>query len=401
MKNRYSLIFTITCIVLSSYTFSVIGQCTDYTNAIFTSVTKTTVTYSDVYNLEMDIYEPDGDNSTSRPLMIIAHGGSFVSGKKDDWPMPNLGDHFAKRGYVVASIQYRLGSSASELLDSLNVLDIVMKAISDERAAIRYFTKDAATVNQYRVNPHMIVVGGYSAGSILGIPTAYINDINEVGSHIVPVINANGGLEGNSGNAGYSSTVHAVLNLAGAIDELDLIKVGDPVMVSCHGTADGTVPYFHDQVLKGTFQSSSIIKVHGSGNMNAHMDKLGMDNDLTTITGGDHPDLCNFDVLSDFLGPFTCEKMKQFPVSVNDNGSINNTINVYPNPSNNIINIVSEKKITAIQLRDLQGRVVFQMTDLLESNAELSLGNLAKGIYTLTVAFEDSIAVQHQKIVLR
>ena len=49
-----------------------------------------------------------GDTENNRPLIILAHGGSFIAGVRANPSMVSLGEAFAKRGYVVASISYRL-----------------------------------------------------------------------------------------------------------------------------------------------------------------------------------------------------------------------------------------------------------------------------------------------------
>ena len=52
-----------------------------------------------------------------------------------------------------------------------------MNGISDAKAAIRYFRKDAATNgNIFGIDPNQIYIGGYSAGAILAVNLAYIND---------------------------------------------------------------------------------------------------------------------------------------------------------------------------------------------------------------------------------
>jgi carboxylesterase type B len=59
--------------------------------------------------LTLDVYEPANDTMTERPLIVWVHGGSFVGGTKNDPDVTSLCEHFAKRGYVCASINYRLG----------------------------------------------------------------------------------------------------------------------------------------------------------------------------------------------------------------------------------------------------------------------------------------------------
>ena len=79
-KNLLSLI------LLSISIFSY-GQCNGrYQTEIFNTVSVSTVNYSDVYNdffHKMDIYTPDGDTVTNRPVIVYMHGGAFYAGEKD------------------------------------------------------------------------------------------------------------------------------------------------------------------------------------------------------------------------------------------------------------------------------------------------------------------------------
>ena len=47
--------------------------------------------------LKMDIYQPSGDTASIRPLIVFAHGGSFIAGDKTNIDQVNLCTHFAKR----------------------------------------------------------------------------------------------------------------------------------------------------------------------------------------------------------------------------------------------------------------------------------------------------------------
>ena len=83
--------------------------------------------------------------------------------------MVTLCEAFAKRGYVTASIRYRLTNLQSLL--SPNSYDIfsqtVVNSVSDMKSAIRYFRKDVINNNNsYGINPDQIFVGGYSAGAV-------------------------------------------------------------------------------------------------------------------------------------------------------------------------------------------------------------------------------------------
>ena len=94
MKQLYTLLLLT---FISAFTFA---QCDGrYQTEIFSSVSDTTVNYSDVYTdnaHEMDIYTPDGDTETNRPLIIFIHGGTFIAGDKANSDCIDFCKKFAK-----------------------------------------------------------------------------------------------------------------------------------------------------------------------------------------------------------------------------------------------------------------------------------------------------------------
>ena len=87
--------------------------------------------------------------------------------------MISLGEAFAKRGCVVASISYRL-MNILDLIISSSTLNGVAKALSDGKGAIRYFRKSVVEGNQYNIDPSQIYFGGNSAGAIIAIHAAFM-----------------------------------------------------------------------------------------------------------------------------------------------------------------------------------------------------------------------------------
>ena len=81
---------------------SLIAQCEGrYQSEIFNSVSVTTVNYSDIYNdsyHSMDIYTPDGDVETNRPVILYMHGGSFYGGNKTMTDCVDFCENMAKKG---------------------------------------------------------------------------------------------------------------------------------------------------------------------------------------------------------------------------------------------------------------------------------------------------------------
>ena len=83
-KLRFTLVsFLATSLLFGSMA---IGQtaCGDrYMEEIFSEVAMETVTYTEGANaFLMDIYQPVGDTLSERPVIIMAHGGSFAGGTR-------------------------------------------------------------------------------------------------------------------------------------------------------------------------------------------------------------------------------------------------------------------------------------------------------------------------------
>ena len=367
---------------MSSELFS---QCDGrYENEIFDEVSKTIVEYTDVYNwsaldsgLDMDIYQPVGDTVTNRPVLIFAHGGVYVAGNKNNPPMVSLCEAFAKRGYVTASIQYRLTSSLSLL--SPDASDIfsqtVLNSVSDMKAAVRYFRKDVAENNNtYGINPDFIFVGGYSAGAVTAAHLSVIDD-NQVPAEFQSFYDVAGGIEGNSGNSGYSSEVSGAILLAGAINTLDFIDADDEPIVSLHASDDNTVSYECANALG----NASLPFLCGSGKIHEELQNVGVINDLYTFPSGGHAapisDIEETAVpfISDFLYNLICQS-----TSVDNNESP--LFSVYPNPCQNYINIENLNRINNVVVIDLLGNIVSEIQ--LKSGAnQINTSALSEGVY--------------------
>ena len=373
------LFLTITLLSIQAF-----AQCDGrYENEIFSSFTKTEVEFTNVYDwsitnsgLDMDVYTPDGDSYTERPLIIFAHGGSFWSGNKTNPMMVALCESFAKRGYVAASIQYRL-TSIWNLTDSMHMLQTVMNGISDAKAAIRYFRKDAATNgNIFGIDPNQIYIGGYSAGAILAVNLAYINDTVGVPSHLIPIINTSGGLEGNSGNPGYSSDVKAVVNVAGAVYKSSYINANDVPIVSVHASDDGTVPYFCDHAMSNPL----ILRVCGSGIIHDAVVSSGIYNSLYTFPSGDHsiPLTQVNNVTIPFISDFLYTTLDCYEGSNVTENEVN--VSVYPNPTRDFLNVSSYDHAVDIQVMNMLGeRFSFPVS----SDGKINVSALPSGVYCL------------------
>ena len=116
-------------------------------------------------NLKMDIYMPEDDGDTQRPLLLMMHGGSFFVGHKGELGQSGWCDYFAKLGYVAASIDYRLGY----LPVRRDITDAEDRALEDADAAIAYLLGR----EDLRIDPNKIFAAGTSAGAILSLKLAF------------------------------------------------------------------------------------------------------------------------------------------------------------------------------------------------------------------------------------
>ena len=240
----------------------------------------------DTVDLFMDIYAPDEDTLRHRPVIILAFGGAFTSGSRDDVIMPALCRQYAEKGWVAASIDYRLFPSSMGSPDSLELIDANMKAVSDMKAAVRYFRQSAAEGNPYRVDPDFIVVGGYSAGAFTGIHAAMIDPTDVLPVGLEGIIENNGGLEGNTGspeNRSYASDIQAVLSYAGAVFDTAFVDVTDPPIASLHGLNDETVPANRGRAV-------NTVTTFGSQLLHQRAENIGLTNVFTSIAEAGHID---------------------------------------------------------------------------------------------------------------
>ncbi len=242
---------------------------------------------NDTVALFVDLYKPSNDTLSNRPLIILAHGGSFIAGSRQDEFINDLCRRFARRGYVTASISYRLGVNQQNFLNiSEEFIMAAIRATQDFNAAVRFFKKSATQGNPYGIDTSKIVSGGYSAGSIAALHSVYLRDTSVASQQVRSLIKLLGGVEGNSGNPGFSSESHILVNVAGAVLDTQIIlqQYVRPI-ISFHGTSDNTVKYGRGFVQVNGF---NILQLDGSSLIDMRVNHLGSKSSLISFPGVDH-----------------------------------------------------------------------------------------------------------------
>lgn len=214
-----------------------------------------------------DLYEPAGDSNTKRPLIIWMHGGGFSFGSKDAKGIKLWGETFAKRGYVCAGINYKLGSKFS-MFSAGALTKSSYYAVQDARTAVAYFKKNAA---KYGIDPDKIILAGNSAGGIIALLTAYTNN-----AELANKADLNSKEDENVSMSAMRTHVAGVINFWGGVFKLEWLKNARVPIVSVYGDKDGLV---HPGANNNFYGS---ISVHNEA------DKLHIPNDIKVFEGYSH-----------------------------------------------------------------------------------------------------------------
>lgn len=222
-----------------------------------------TVVYKKLPDRELllHVFEPKGFKAgDKRGCYVIIHGGGWTGGNaKRMYP---FAAHFADKGLVGISIQYRLHNAKAGVT--------VFDCVKDARSAIRYVRSHAAELG---IDPQKLIVSGGSAGGHLAAATAMFDQVNEAGE-----------------DASISTVPNALILLFPVIDcskdgygqakigdrwqelsPVHHVRAGLPPTLTFHGTGDTVTPFagakdFHEAMLKAGNQSELVVNeggVHG------------------------------------------------------------------------------------------------------------------------------------------
>lgn len=402
------------------------AQCTGlrYRDIMFDDTTISNIQYGQnvtltnaATNLRMDVWMPKGDTATNRPLIILAHGGNFLGGSKTGTDVLQFCNDFSDMGYVVASIDYRVGMTNFPFPgpDSTDATEAVIRAVQDAKAAVRFFKKDVTVSgNTYGVDTSNIYFMGVSAGGFMALQVAYLDDEMEFPSwaDTTGQYGLHGGIEGLSGNQGYSSKVRAVINIAGALGDTAYIDAGDVPCINFHGDADGTVPYGSDLItLVGVYP---LLQVDGSYSIDARLDQMGIENCFETYEGQDHvPHVSNplyydttLTLTRNFLVHYICgdplDCSYSNPIGVNELPAIPSVLEVYPNPADENLNVNTSRLVGTdyvVELYNAQGALVSTQAADVDGTTTINTENLAPGIYIMNVT--NGTQLWTQKVVIK
>ena len=228
--------------------------------------------------LKLDLYQPKTD--AKNKIIYLMHGGGFLHGEKEDFI--KYSNYLVKQGFTVCNLNYRL--IPDEYHEQLNY-DIyatsLVFAMDDLDSAIRYIHDS----NNYNIDNHEIIVGGFSAGALTSLHYAYINSVDDLFLLSENDIFTNLSKEKQSFMPKFTEKkyeISKVINIAGSLLSPYLIHEGEPSIISIHSVGDEVVPYE-----SGDTDGTGIIS-YGSKVIHKTASNLSIMNKLVTISDDDH-----------------------------------------------------------------------------------------------------------------
>ncbi len=335
-------------------------------------------------DLLLDVYQPKNDTETKRPCIVFAHGGAFLFGSREDQTGINVCENMSEKGYVVVTIDYRLGYNT---LSGDGAERAVYRGVQDMKAAIRYVKENA---NTYNIDTNLVFAMGSSAGSIMSIHAAYFDESERTNIQST-YNNPDLGCVNCSGNMfSHNDKPVAVSNLWGAIVDTIFIESGDAPMISFHGTDDFIVSA--DQA--SPFNVPFFPALSGSNLLTPRLENLGIETEYWKFYGQGHEpwgvfsETPYFDTIIDQTTIFFYDFLLNY-TSTNTIKSINLETSIYPNPTidrlNISINSIANNQLNLLIINSLGQKM---QTENISVNQginliEVPVNHLPKGSYYL------------------
>lgn len=258
--------------------------------------------------LVCDIYQPDGDVSTNRPVILLAHTGSYLpaiinnqtTGNKNDSSIVAIATKFAKRGYVVVALNYRLGWNPTTTVQEQaqeQLLKATYRALQDVRNCIRYIRTNAST---YGVDTSKIVVGGQGTGGYVSMAFGSVDKRSDIESNLKflrgdasPMVSVDtlgdwtgvGGVSflNISADANVSSNAHMTFNYGGAMGDTAWMDANTLPHVGLHCVGDIFAPFGTGNVVVPTTGITVIPNASGAGHVVPKANAMGVNNKINRM----------------------------------------------------------------------------------------------------------------------
>ena len=237
-------------------------------------------------DLRMDLYLPNDNTDTDRPLVILFGTGSFfpqvlngsIYGSRTDSVNVETAMRLAQLGYVVAVADYRNGwdpLSENTYIRIGSRVQALYRGQQDARAAVRFFRNSVVhDGNPYGICGDRITLWGVGTGGEVALAAGYLDAWEDLflskffywdpasqlpDPYVIEQFHSD--VEGstltthpfdgdtlntpafNNFDPQYNSEVQLVVNVAGAIGDSSWIDANDPPLIAFHASLDPRIPY--------------------------------------------------------------------------------------------------------------------------------------------------------------
>ncbi len=265
-------------------------------------------------DLKMDVYmPPSSDTQTERPVVMLAHSGSFLppplngscNGAKSDSVVVQMCRQLAKRGFVACAYGYRQGwnpTSSDQDERTGTLLNAAYRGIQDTWALVRFLRMTAADGNAYGIDTNRIISGGIGTGGYISLGVAFLDDYSEITlakfidfDTQLPYVDTN--LSSNqygtvnatlniANHVGFKNEVAMAFHMGGAVGDSTWVEAGEIPVVSYHVPNDPFAPYDFGPVIVPT-TGDFVVNVSGGQGVQRQQDVFNNNQPFTQFTYND------------------------------------------------------------------------------------------------------------------
>lgn len=343
--------------------------------------------------------DPAVDPLEKKPLIVLAHGGGFWGGEKEE--LDTMIQSLAQRGFIAVSTNYRKGWATDGTDDCSgdgeSLAEAIYKSMQDINACVRYLVANA---DYYQIDTANIFLGGESAGAFSAMNSYYISQ-SEWNNIWPDDMYTYGQLNNSTNDYNVTFTVKGFINMWGGLMDTNLI--GSPEMkptISFYGMTDDVVPptegYFLDCV--------NYTHLFGSVTVDHLMEENGICHALHARPGTGHiayPQLYTAGNAACFFKSLFCDQCTSYYANYQEAecsdlqlnttsvySNINDQARMYPNPAADYVVIAVTGQLeynSALRITNATGANI-QTPYVQNGNSfTVDLSGLPSGVYFVSV----------------
>ena len=271
----------------------------------------------------------------------------------------NLQPFESRSIYITLNVNSPTETPAVNIGDILNFSATINTTLLDEIPSDNLFTYNQTVVGSFDPNNIICMEGESVAASEIGNYLHYVINFENTGTFQAENIVVKTTIDPNQFD----------------INSLQLLSASNQVDARITGNV---VEFIFEQIMLDTGGHGNVLlKVKSKNNL--------QQGDIVSKRA---------DIFFDYNAPIDTGIANTTFQSLNNSSFIiDNSISVYPNPANSIVNIIANSNLKSIQLYDVQGRIL-QTKIVNQTTENLDISNQSKGIYFLKITSDDGVKVE-------